>query len=383
MSESAVADLSVLLRSRGWSIARENPNGADLWALDNRAEMYLPQIMSRGSFEWSDVIERIAAAHREADAVIAREVDLVRYDVTRFRVNGDIPDSPTVSLDAAASVVQTAFGMLRAAATAARRPRQSIDGNYSKLADEIVREARLGHTEPGSFVFPVMMKLSEPAEESQSPISDAAFHAVRPESPERRVTRTLAQAMSAFEKHVLQPAKEPRLQDLTPVIVAGGTKEMFAQLNHAISEPDVDWLETGFAWAPIETGPAQTPEQISVPADSEARELVSRSIKLLSTPASDPLRVLTGPIIHISHVPGDPLGEIAIQTPTPGGTRFGKVEVTVREAELTQIHHWMDSGEIVVVQGAVEHRRGRPARVKGVGSPTALSDALPQLESDT
>ncbi|MBC7277084.1 OB-fold nucleic acid binding domain-containing protein [Nocardioides sp. NBC_00368] len=380
MTENLADDVSALLSARGWSITRDNPNGASLWSLDGRAEMYLPRFITRGSFEWSDITERVATAHGERASVILREVEMVRFDVTRFRVNDDAPDGPTVPLEAAATVVGSAFGMLRAAATAARRPRQSIGSNYSKLGDEIVREARLGHTETGSFIFPVMLRLSDPVPERETPLPHATVESVRPESSERRVTRTLAQAMSAFDKHVLQPAHDPQMKDLTPVVVAGGTKEMFAQLSRSIAEPGVAWLETGFNWAPIESASSGIPRAVTVPADADAREILTRTVRLLSTPKSEPLRVITGPIIHISHVPGEPLGEIAIQTPSPSGSRFGRVEVVVREEQLSEIHHWMDSGTTVVVHGTVERRPGRPIRLKGVSTPQPLSDTFDDVE---
>ncbi len=384
MRENVAEDLSALLRTRGWSVAKENANGSNLWSLGSRAEMYLPPVVRKGSFEWSDITERIAAAHDERRSSVERAVEFVRFDVTRFRVDNDSPGALTIPLEAGATVVGSAFGMLRAAATTARRPRQSIGSNYSKLGDEIVREARLAHTEVGSFVFPVVLKVSEPdpTPEVEQSLPGVSVESVRPESPERRVTRTLAQAVAAFEKHVIQPAREPRMRDLTPVVIAGGTKEMFAQISRAIAEPGVSWLETGFTWAPIEAAAAESPSKVMIPADTEARELVTRSVRLLSAPKNEPLRVITGPIIHISHTPGDVFGEIAIQTPSPNGPRFGRVEAQVRQEELSQIHHWMDHGTTVVVHGVVERRPGRPGRISGIVSPQPLEDTIAGIDAD-
>ncbi|WP_413247831.1 hypothetical protein [Sinomonas flava] len=375
MSENVAGDLSVLLKARGWSSQETNPGASNLWSLAGRAEMYLPPIVTRGSFLWSDLIERIAEAHEEKVDTIERAIDLVHFDVARFRVDA-APGSQTIPLETGAAVISSAFGMLRAAATAARQPRQSIGSNYSRLGDEIVHEARLAHTEVGSFVFPVMLKVNPPEALPETPLPGVEFESSHPESQERRVTRTLAQALTAFEKHVLQPAREPRMIDLTPVVIAGGTKEMLAQLHNMLSEPGVSWLETRFTWAPIESAAAKSPNRVLIPAETEARALVAQSVKLLSTPKSDPLRVITGPIIHISHVPGEATGEIAIQTPSPTSARYGRVEVVVRQDQLSEIHHWMDQGTIVVVHGVVERRPGRPARLKDIAAPAPLDDTL-------
>lgn len=374
MSDNLFPDVSAFLRDRGWSLVRENTSGADLWSLADRVQMYLPHVITRGSFEWSDITERIAFAHDERPSTVAREIDFVRYDVARFRVdNAD----RTISLESGATVVSSAFGMLRAAATSARRPRQSIGSNYSKLGDGIAREARLGHTEPGSFVFPVALKVSTTEQETLGSLPGTVFDTATPESPERRVTRTLAQAISALDKYVLKPGLEPRMRDLTPVVIAGGTKELLAHLTRTVADPDISWLETGFSWAPIEAVSPSVPKAVTVPADAEARELMSRAVRLLSSPKTDPLRVVTGPIIHIGHTPGDPFGEVGIQSPSPSGSRYGRVEVTVRQEQLSQIHHWMDQGTTVVVYGVVEHRPGRPARLKNPAELQALEDTLP------
>lgn len=372
MSENVAGDLSALLRTRGWKLAESNSRGSDLWSLNGRVEMYLPSEVTRGSFLWSDLVERIADAHEERVTQTEREIELIRFDVTRFRIDG----SRTIPLEAGATVIGSAFGMLRAAATAARRPRQSIGSNYSKLGDEIVGEARLAHTEVGSFIFPVALKVSPPEMDPDTPIDTEVFASSMPESPERRVTRTLAQAVSAFDKHVLQPGREPQMRDLTPVIIAGGTREMFSHVSRAISEPGISWLETDFAWASVESISTEIPRAIRIPADAEAQELLTRSVRLLSAPKSEPIRVITGPIITISHAPGDPFGEIAIQVPSLSHSRSGRVEAVVRREQLDQIHHWMNHGTTVVVQGEVERRPGRPARIKEIASPQPLDDAL-------
>lgn len=375
MTENMAEDLTALLLARGWTSQEPSPGASALWTLEGRSEMYVPPVVTRGSFLWSDLVMRISAAQDERTDVVEREIDLVRYDVTRFRVDA-APGAQGIPLEAGATVIGAAFGMLRAAATAARWPRQSICSNYSRIGDEIIREAQLAHTEVGSFVFPVMLKVSAPEPLPETPLPSVDLSSTRPESSERRVTRTLAQALTAFDKHVLKPGRDPRLADLTPVVIAGGTKELFAQVSRTLAEPDVSWLETVFTWSPAEAPAADAPTRVVIPAENEARPLVSKAVRLLSTPKSDPLRVITGPIIHISHAPGEPAGEIAIQTPNPTSARYGRVEVTVRQEQLTEIHHWMDQGTTVVVQGIVERRPGRPAKLKDIAEPRPLDDTL-------
>ena len=142
-------------------------------------------------------------------------------------------------------------------------------------------------------------------------------------------------------------------------------------MNRTLSEPSVSWLETTFAWAPSETAADSTPVLVRIPSD--ARDLVTKTVELLSTRESEPWRVITGPMTYLAHGHGDPFGEIAIQLPRPSGTGVGRVEVRVRAEALSQLHYRMDTATTVVVQGVVERRPGRPARLREIGTPQALS----------
>jgi hypothetical protein len=382
MKRDLTADVESLLSSRGWSAMSDGHGRATLWALDtNGVEMYVPRGLARGSFEWTDVVERIAAAHDAPTAAIERQLALVDTDVMRFRI--DSADSQSIPLEAGASVISSAFGMIRAAATTARRPRRAIGSNYSVIGDAIAREAQLAHTEVGSFVFPVLMRVSGQGEDQTE--ENSADHlldeaSARPESGERRVVRTLAQALDAYQRHVIAPAKEPRLSDLTPVVVAGGSKEIFAHVARTLAEPGVAWFETRFDWAPSESVAHGVPEQALIPA--EARHLVDTTVRLLAQPDSHPVRTFTGPITHISHEPDDPFGTIAVQSPSPTARRVGHVEATVRAEQLTQIHHWMDTATTVVVRGELERVPGRAARLRGISEPFPLSDTMLGMAGD-
>lgn len=367
---SAAGDITELLAGRGWERARTSERAA-LWILPAaHAELYVPHGLQRDTLEWTGVLERIAAPLSEKPVDIEKSLEQKNFDVMRFRVNAS---GESIPLESAAAVVNSAFGMIRAAATSARRPRQHIDGNYSKLGDAVAKGARLAHTEIGSFVFPVLVHVAEPPPPPAGTLEGVAE--VVPESDERRVTRTLAQALSTFESQIVQADKMPSKGSLLPVVYAGGTQELFAKVAAALAEPDIAFIETGFAWAAAEPAPADLPIRVSIP--SEARSLVVEAARILAEPAKDPLRVVVGPIIRIEHELDDPFGEIVIQSaPLGAGARKSRVEVRVRADQLGQLHDWMHAGTTVVVHGKVDRRPGHYARLGGVGIPQPLSATL-------
>ncbi|WP_298042472.1 hypothetical protein [uncultured Citricoccus sp.] len=346
---------------------------ASLWTLPgSSAELYVPNSLRRDTLEWDGVLERIAAPTKENPRDIERAIEYKNYDFMRFRVNAS---GDSIPLESAATVINSAFGMIRAAATASRRPTQSIK-NYTKAGDKIAAQARLGHTEVGSFVFPVLLHIDQP-EPPEQPALEGVDQVV-PESDERRVTRTLAQSLDAFERQIIKPGIEPTRRALLPVVYAGGTKELLSKVATALTEPDISFLETSFAWAGAEPASQNLPRAVAIP--TEARQLVTSSAHILAESNPDPIRVLVGPIIRIEHVKGELFGEIVIQAPGPSGGRKSRVEMQVRAEQLGVLHEWMHGGTTVVVQGKVQTRTGRYAFFEGIAEPQPLSATLEGVE---
>lgn len=368
----AARDVSEILARRNWILERSSDRAA-LWVLPGAdSELYVPHSLRRDTIEWTGVLERLAAPTGERAADIEAWMEHANFDVMRFRVNST---GDTIPLETASSVVRSAFGMIRAAATAAQRPRPSIKGNYSRLGDELAAVARLGHTEPGSFVFPVHVHIETAVEDPPGTLDN--LQEVTPESAERRLTRTLAQAMAALERQVLTPGVSPRASNLLPLIYAGGTKELLTKVADALAEPDVEFIGTQFTWADAEQASPDLPSTISIPADS--RELILEAARVLGQPTSEPIRVLVGPIIRIEHELDDAFGEIVIQAAGPSGGRRSRVEVQVRASQLGELHEWMHRGTTVVAEGRVRARPGRYGVLEGVGAPRPLAATLEGL----
>ena len=117
----------------------------------------------------------------------------------------------------------SAKGMLRSSATTAQRARAQIGGNFSKIGDDIVEAARIGHTIEGSYIVPLMVPLTDPEEDDPStpPITGLEQERADLEPPERRVTRTFAEALTAVSKIVVEPAREPTSRVTADLVVAG------------------------------------------------------------------------------------------------------------------------------------------------------------------
>lgn len=354
------ADLVEYLVRAGWQSGPAGPLGALWHHPDAPASLAIPHEVRLGTREWAGIVERLSDWSRLPRPDVAQRVEYQYVDVTRLRAANDVIIGKTIPLSAGRTMVTAAEGMLRAAGTTSQRLRGSINGNFSRVGDEVVAQARMGHTEEGSYVIPVLMPLSRVEEEVTEEALLGGMETVRNpfEPAERRVTRTLAQALAALETHVVEPAREVRKAALHPFIEAGGSRELVNSLSSILAQPAVTMFEASFAWA---GGVAQValPDAIEVPA--QAHGLLEQTSELLREMRVSPAQVLTGPIVLVRMQPDDPFGEIGIQTVRSG--RSAEVRVRLRPAQIDEAHAWAIDKRVILVEGAVRAQRGQPLMI--------------------
>jgi hypothetical protein len=362
--EDLAANVRAYLRRHEWT---EDDDGAvgSMWhqggARGTSREIAVPFSIIPNSTEWRGLIERLALIEGRPSVDIAFQIENLYVDVTRFRAANDLVIGGSIPLTAGVDLVESAYRLIRASATTARRPRAHIAGGFSNLGDEIVGQARLGHTERGSYVVPVLITLSRQAPEKQDNLwhNRAGIDRVAPESPERRVTRTLAQGLTALQTRIVEPARMPKAADMPLLVAAGASREMVIAINHVLSDPAVAEFETVFTWASGVTAPAVVPNRIAIPSD--AIELLTHAARLLLDTRRDSSERITGPIVEVRHVPEDPLGEVAVQTMRRG--RPAEVRVRLNEDQLDLSHEWMRTARTVLVEGRIQRDPGKPLRI--------------------
>jgi hypothetical protein len=98
---------------------------------------------------------------------------------------------------------------------------------------------------------------------------------------------------------------------------------------------------------------------VALPHD--ATTLIEKASNLLRNSRRDPSAQLTGPIVEVRHVPGDPSGSVVVQTIRRG--RQVEVRVRLRAKQLDPTHAWMRTARTVVVEGNVVRDSGKPLRI--------------------
>lgn len=360
---NAAPDVRSYLRRSGW-IPTTRGDAGEMWTHESAEHpIAVPRRMRLGSAEWVSVAERLAAFERVNLSTVERALRGEYVDITRLQAGIETVVAGTIPLTAGSALVSSGVAMLRASATTAQRLRGHIGSGYSRIGDELASHARLAHTEEGSFIVPILVPLSRPPDRlpgAPQPEIEAFGPSRNPYEPaERRVTRTLATALSSLQQNIVQPAGEVTRRALHPFVEAGGSREMVLAVTRILDQDAVATLVARFEWSPSVDNPVKLPAVVTISAG--AKELLVKAAELLRQERYVSAQILSGPIVEVRHEPDDPLGEIAIQTVFRG--RPCEVRVTLTPEQVDQANLWMSGRRIILAEGEVQSGVGKPLRI--------------------
>jgi hypothetical protein len=278
-------------------------------------------------------------------------------DVTFLRAANEYRITDTIPFESASTVIGSARKLLRASGTTAWRERGEIGGNYARRGDEVLRSARMDHTRDGSFVIPLLVPLSAPAErvsgETVSP--DLELFTSAPEPFERRVTRTLAQSVQAVREIIVQPEHSPTMSELHAVVERGVSREFCSALASILSDPAVGEFETRFDWAESIPAPETMPKSVVI--ESEAAVRIEEAARKLKKGRIDTRSMFSGDIVELRHVTDEPFGFIWVSTIRKG--RRSEIRVRLPFSAYQDALTWHHSQRVVIVEGQIEVGVGR------------------------
>lgn len=350
-------DVRHYLSTSGWNEQPPGPAGS-LWFQDQldqaRSERALavPVHIEPDTSEWKGVLHRLAAFEQRPLHDVYLSITTQFVDVTRFRASDYDQIKGSIPLAAGARLAEAAYSMLRAAATTSQNPRSHIGGNFSKQGEVLAAKARMAHTEEGSYVLPIWMPLTPPERpEQDSPDLGLEFHRAS-EPPERRVTRTLAQAMTALDEVIVRPEREPTPADLTPLVMAGVSRELVSAVHRVVGGSLVNSLEADFTWASALHSPSAIDRSVFI--GSEVADRLKRAADALRRTRRHPSEVVTGPIVEIRRVSAS-FGEVAIDTVRRG--RASEVRVRLSGEDFNNSFTWARTERTLLVEGSIETTR--------------------------
>jgi hypothetical protein len=298
------------------------------------------------------VVQRLATAEGIAAGSMAERIHYFKVDRAKLRAVNDFRITDSIPLSALATISSASYLMLRSTGTTSLRgPTPDIAGNFSSRGDRVAEEARAGHTENGSYVIPLLMKLSDPGQ----PLPGMEYIA---EPIERRVMSTFARSVAAVKTMIVEPAREPTPDDLDAVVEQGVSRDFCIGLSRVLGEDAVSEFETQFKWAPAVEHPP-LPESVAI--SSDALRLVELAAERLRRTKVDPTQVFIGRIVELRHERGNAYGWVKLST-----TRHGRhCEILVRLVadQYTWAVEWHQEEREVVVEGQVRSTVGRPLTI--------------------
>lgn len=358
------SDLVSYLTSEGWTKQNEGSDGS-VWT---RANFSTPLPVLNGldtsAYEWRSTIDRIAGIVGRDAASIDRDISRMYVDVQEFRAAGDIHIKGSIPLEAGFSLFSSVRSMIRAAAASARYPRMRVGGTPSPAAMRAISKARFGHTIEGSYIVPLLMPLEAPPEPVASTLdlrrSAVEHEYIEPE--ERRASKTLAQALTALRRGVVEPDRVPSGDTLAHLVASGVSRELILAIERILTAEGVSILAVDFDWAGAFEVPHGDLQAVEIPQQS--LDLLQRTADRFVADSKDPYERLSGRIIDLGDDPDMFGGRIVIRVLRRG--RQTRIEVPLTDEQTEAAHGWFHDHREVHVAGLLKPVIGGITRVDKV-----------------
>lgn len=353
----AEANLNDYLEFSGWERLSEGSFGR-LWVEPgSKAEIAIPFGIQPGSGMWDGTMGMLAEREGTSQAAVDQAVRRFWTDVLDFRATSSVVQGDQIAAEAGSSLFAGAWRMLRSSATTARGPKIAIAGNYSPTGDRSIERALFAQTKPGSYILPLLLPIRrvlpnlEWENETQTPILPGDFFKKNAEeSEERRVSRTMAQAITAVHETIIKPGKDPSPSAVNEAVMAGASREMVKAMHDIVCEPTVRSLDVTFTWAPMAGQLPKGLNRVEIP--NESTEVLHRALKIMVPSKTQIRTAISGPMLALYHPKGAERGEATIEAAYRGRVR--KIVVQLRGASvLDNAHKWFRAHETLLVTGTV------------------------------
>ena len=172
------------------------------------------------------------------------------------------------------------------------------------------------------------------------------------EPEERRVTRTMIDALGQLQRIAIEPDRVPSTEAVNELIHRGVTRNLLVSVKSIIEHDDVTGLDVTPKWATRSPVP-ESLSSVRIDIPSEASSLLDKMIPKFRKMATQETEVLSGPIYRMQHRTGEPFGIATVDTRRKG--RAASIEVHLRAGKtLEEAHDWFKQHEIIEVRGKVE-----------------------------
>lgn len=349
-------DVRAWFTLQGWSPIKSGHLG-ELWTpngdTDADARIGIPWGVIDDDIAFDGVIKR--AAHwmgldpRDIkDAIRMWNVDITRIRSEYLDVDG-LDFGIGAPLSIAGDLLAGAEKIFRSAATTSISPRALIGGNHPTAATAIFDRIRAGYTEHGSYVLPIYVPLDRPGTD------DSLIPAP---SQRRDITKTVAESLAAIKRIIIEPEKEPSVNELRELVNIGVSREFIAGVGQVVQSKNSDDAVTSFAWAASHaTVPGAHDLPTTITIESDAKDILERAAQRFTAPPTEP-EYLKGKIRGIAR---EEDGGTTVTLATTRNGRDARVDLqfgVVPDKQFEQLLHWFGNATQIATSGIVERVSG-------------------------
>jgi hypothetical protein len=312
-----VDDLRTYLRLHEWYM-RDGGRSASLWENRNRPQeesldqtLLVPHLESAPDYAQriSMAIDQLAQMQRESAEAVRQKVALVHFDVAPLRAADPTDIDDSIPLEAGYELYAAARKMIVAAAGATIRRQSHFGRSLPRAAREHSKSVRLGQTQRGSYIVPIISRArfgvdaSQPQEHLDVDVEESLF--------DRRVLTTFAGALGALQD-LTDASRVARPSEIADAVSVGVSREMCTSLASALDSQGVSSIDISFEWSPAATPPRDVPERVSFSdASADLLHSIGESLRALDRPRED---VIFGMVTDLRKRSGDPEGRVGVET---------------------------------------------------------------------
>jgi hypothetical protein len=357
------AEVEAYLRSRHWSFIQEITHGS-LWtapAADEDVQVFVPRKPGFGDYDrrLHEVLRAVSEVEARPELEVIRDLIEAAADVIRFRLPFTFPDA-SVRFSDALTLFQRARDTMRAAALATHHPSPAFaPGANPGQVDAFLSELRLGHTEAGSYVVPVIAPLGtiEPPPDEVVPRTDEPFG--------RFVTLRLASALSAVEQAVQTARRTNDLLVFAEAVEVGVSANLctaVSELTRATGAEPTDTerlpsIAINLSWSPSRPVPEETRSEFVI-AREDASVLEDAAAFLKRAEARRRVTIV-GQVVRLEREHDEPAGSIGIRGQIDDGGDVRMLVVRLSPADYERALHAHDHRQAVTCSGVLERHGTR------------------------
>jgi len=360
---SALRPLEVVsyLRSNGWRKSREKAGNWSTWLrADQEGEEFEITVPLNHQFRdfaarMGDVLNVLEAFEGRSQIQIHQDLLVTGADVVRLRLaDAELADA-SVPLDEGATFIQKAKDMVLAAACAAVNPRMYYPSRKSAQAMDYIRRARLGQTEPGSFIITII----SPVPPSLAGPSGQIFELEEPY--ERRVTQMLASSLNTVQQAAEDAAATGNVDSFVRAVPSGVSANLCDALAGMGSSTEGGRaLDVQFSWSRSRPLASESLVPSKILFNTDVFPVVRQAAVYLKESSPREEFEIRGSVVKLERPEGADTGKATIHGLIDDHPR--KVVVELRDADYHEAVTAHDQARFVRCSGVLV-REGRGFRL--------------------